>query len=119
MGQFGGWGECSRLGSEVLSVLSDVVRQDFKDHPIESVAWMNAAVFSTTFYLAGTPGWKSPLVGAIVLNASKIHYGRRTLTRAGVILLVIGLPVWAGLLPPPLKWLDTMHSVTADMQKTK
>ena len=101
---------------EVLSVLADVVRQDFKDHPIDRVPWMNAAVFSVTFYLAGTAGWKSLLVGAIVLTASKIHYGRRTLMRAGVILLLIGLPVWAGLLPPPLKWLDMMHSVMADMR---
>ncbi len=105
-----------KAGVEVLSVLRDVVRQDFKDHPIDNVPWMNAAVFSATFYLAGTPGWKSLLVGAIVLAASKIHYGRRTLMRAGVVLLVIGLPIWAGLLPPPTKWLDTMHSVMADMR---
>ena len=32
---------------EVLSVLRDVVRQDFKDHPIDSVPWMNAARLST------------------------------------------------------------------------
>jgi hypothetical protein len=55
---------------------------------------------------------ESLLVGA--LTASKIYYRRRPLMRAGVILLVIGLPVWAGLLPPPLKWLDMMHSVMAD-----
>src|SRR5229473_4054802 len=114
------WGNSEKgmfkAGVEVLSVLHDVVRQDFKDHPIDSVPWMNAAVFGATFYLAGTPGWKSLLVGAIVLTASKKHYGRRTLTRAGVVLLVIGLPIWAGLLPPPTKWLDTMHSVMADMR---
>jgi len=45
-----------KAGVEVLSVLIDVVRQDFKDHPIDNVPWMNAAVFSATFYLAGTPG---------------------------------------------------------------
>jgi hypothetical protein len=94
-----------KAGVEVLNVLRDLVRQDFKDHPIDSVPWMNAAVFGATFYLAGTPGWKSLTAGAIVLTASKIHYGRGTLIRAGVILLVVGLPVWAGLLPPPLKWL--------------
>jgi hypothetical protein len=33
-----------------------------------------------------------------------------------VILLIIGLPVWAGLLPPYLKWLNIMHSVMADMR---
>ena len=48
-----------KAGVEVLSVWRDVVRQDFKDRPIDSVPWINAAVFGATFYLAGTPGWKA------------------------------------------------------------
>jgi hypothetical protein len=42
-----------KAGVEVLSVWRDVVRQDFKDDPIDSVPWINAAVFGATFYLAG------------------------------------------------------------------
>jgi hypothetical protein len=57
---------------------------------------------------------ESLLVGA--LTASKIYYKTATSYAGRVILLVIGLPVWAGLLPPPLKWLDMMHSAMADMR---
>ena len=105
-----------KAGVEMLGVASDLIRQDLKDHPIDYVPWTNAAVFGGTFYLAGTPGWKCLAVAAIVLTASKIHYGRRTLMRAGVVLLVVGLPVWAGLVPPPSKWLDAVHSVAADIR---
>jgi hypothetical protein len=42
-----------KAGVEVLSVLRDVVRLDFKDNPIDSVPWMNAAVFGATFHLFG------------------------------------------------------------------
>ena len=62
---------------------------------------------------------EKPASRAVVLTASKVDYGRRTLMRAGVILLVIGLAVWARLLPPHLKWLDMTHSVMADMRWCK
>jgi hypothetical protein len=55
-----------KAGVEVLNVLRDLVRQDFKDHPIDSVPWMNAAVFGATFYLAGTLGWRACWSGPLL-----------------------------------------------------
>jgi hypothetical protein len=53
--------------------------------------------FRRDFLPCWDAGMESLLVKAIVLTASKIHYGRRTLMRTGVIRLVIGLPDWADL----------------------
>jgi hypothetical protein len=67
-----------KAGVEVLSVLHDLVRQDFKDHPIDS-SLDERGCFRRDFLPCWDPGWKSLMVGAIVLTASKIHYGRRML----------------------------------------
>ena len=51
--------------------------------PLDLVPVVNAAVYSLGFSIFGVPAWKCAVVGITALAASKIHYGRRALSRLG------------------------------------
>jgi hypothetical protein len=82
--------------------------------PLDLVPLANAVVYSLGFSIFGVPAWKCAVVGIIVFAASKIHYGRRVLSRLGVLIMVLSMFVWAGLTPDTQELARTARAVVAE-----
>jgi len=88
---------CSTEGT--LSFFEEL--KDLLRGPLDLVPLINAAVYSVAFSILGVPIWKCVVVGVIAFAASKLHYGRRMLSRLGVLIMIACLFVWADLTPDP------------------
>src|SRR3981081_4880269 len=84
--------------------------------PLDLVPLANAAVYSLGFSIFGVPAWKCAVVGLIVFAASKLHYGRRALSRLGVLMMIASTFVWAGLTPDTQKLARTARPVVAEFR---
>ena len=82
--------------------------------PLDLVPLANAAVYSLGFSIFGVPAWKCAVVGIIVFAASKLHYGRRALSRLGVLIMIASTFVWAGLTPDTQELARTVRAVMAE-----
>ena len=69
-----------------MSFLEELV--DLLRGPLDVVPVVNAAVYSLGFSIFGVPAWKCAVVGIVVFAASKLHYGRRVLSRLGVLIMI-------------------------------
>ena len=83
--------------------------------PLDLVPVVNAAVYSLGFSIFGVPAWKCAIVGIIVFAASKLHYGRRALSRLGVLIMIASTFVWAGLTPDTQELARTARAVMAEV----
>jgi hypothetical protein len=68
--------------------------------PIDIMPLMNAIVYLAVTSYLGSPLWKSICIAVFVFVATKYHYGRRTLIKAGIILMLVTTPFWLELAPP-------------------
>lgn len=62
------------------------------------VPFMNGTVYASISGIAGAPLWKIFLVWLFVFCATRFHYGRKTLTRIGIISAIVGMPLWLELI---------------------
>jgi hypothetical protein len=83
------------------------------DGPFDLVPVVNGAVYALGFFVFGAPAWKCLVLFVIVVAASKIRYGRRLLSMLGVLILLIAMPVWAGIMPAPNEWMHTARAITS------
>jgi hypothetical protein len=75
--------------------------KDLLRGPLDLVPLTNAAVYSLGFSVFGVPIWKCVVVGIIAFTAAKLQYGRRVLSRLGVLIMIASAFVWADLMPDP------------------
>jgi len=73
--------------------------KDLLRGPLDLIPLANAAVYSLGFSIFGAPVWKCIVVGGIAFAATKLHYGRRMLSRVGVLIMIAAIFVWAELTP--------------------
>ena len=84
--------------------------------PLDLVPLANAAVYWLGFSIFGVPAWKCAVVGIIVFAASKLHYGRRVLSRLGVLIMIASTFVWTGLTPDIPELARTARAVVAEFR---
>ena len=75
--------------------------KDLLRGPFDLIPLTNAAVYSLGFSVFGAPTWKCLVVGVVAFAATKLHYGRRMLSRLGVLIMIASTFVWAELTPEP------------------
>jgi hypothetical protein len=97
-----------------MSFLEELV--DLLRGPLDVVPVVNAAVYSLGFSIFGVPAWKCAVVGIIVFAASKLHYGRRVLSRLGVLIMIASTFVWADLTPDTQELARTARAVMAEFR---
>jgi hypothetical protein len=76
--------------------------EEFREElgPIDILPLLNAIVyFLVTSYL-GSCLWKAASFAVFVFIATKFHYGRRTLIKAGILMAIVISPFWLGIGPP-------------------
>ena len=89
--------------------------KDLLRGPLDLVPLTNAAVYSLGFSVFGVPIWKCVVIGIIAFTATKLHYGRRTLSRLGVLVMIASVFVWADLMPDPHEWARRTRAVAAEI----
>jgi hypothetical protein len=82
--------------------------------PLDLVPLANASVYSLGFLIFGVPVWKCAVVGIVAFAASKLHYGRRAISRLGVLIMIASTFVWAGLTPDTQDLVRTARLVVAE-----
>ena len=97
-----------------MSFLEELV--DLLRGPLDVVPVVNAAVYSLGFSIFGVPAWRCAVVGLIVFAASKLHYGRRVLSRFGVLIMIASTFVWADLIPDTEELARTARAVMAEFR---
>ena len=97
-----------------MSFLEELV--DLLRGPLDVVPVVNAAVYSLGFSIFGVPAWRCAVVGLIVFAASKLHYGRRVLSRLGVLIMIASTFVWADLTPDTQELARTARAVMAEFR---
>ena len=97
-----------------MSFLEELV--DLLRGPLDVVPVVNAAVYSLGFSIFGVPAWRCAVVGLIVFAASKLHYGRRMLSRLGVLIMIASTFVWADLTPDTQELARTARAVMAEFR---
>src|ERR1700716_2573293 len=97
-----------------MSFLEELV--DLLRGPLDVVPVVNAAVYSLGFSIFGVPAWRCAVVGLIVFAASKLHYGRRMLSRLGVLIMIASTFVWADLIPDTEELARTARAVMAEFR---
>jgi hypothetical protein len=97
-----------------MSFLEELV--DLLRGPLDVVPVVNAAVYSLGFSIFGVPAWKCAVVGIVVFAASKLHYGRRVLSRLGVLIMIASTFVWADLTPDTQELARTARAVMAEFR---
>ena len=97
-----------------MSFLEELV--DLLRGPLDVVPVVNAAVYSLGFSIFGVPAWKCAVVGIVVFAASKLHYGRRVLSRLGVLIMIASTFVWAELTPDTQELARTARAVMAEFR---
>ena len=75
--------------------------KDLLRGPFDLIPLTNAAVFSLGLSIFGVPVWKCIVIGVIAFAATKLNYGRRILSRVGVLVMIASVVVWADLIPDP------------------
>jgi hypothetical protein len=93
-----------------MSLVSEF-KSFLNEGPLDFVPLLNGVVYSLGFWVFGTPAWKCLVLGIIVFAASRIRYGRRLLFMFGVLILLIAIPVWAGIMPAPDEWSNTARAI--------
>jgi hypothetical protein len=92
--------------------------EEFKDllrGPFDLVPLTNAAVYSLGFSVFGVHQiWKCVVIGIIAFTATKLHYGRRTLSSLGVLVMIASMFVWADLMPDPQELAQRARAVMAE-----
>ena len=84
--------------------------------PLDLVPLINGAVYSWGFWLFGAPVWKCFVVSVLVFAASKLHYGRRVLSRLGVLVMIAAMFMWAEVIPAPGELMQRARAVMAEFQ---
>jgi hypothetical protein len=88
--------------------------KDLLRGPFDLVPLTNAAVYSLGFSVFGVQIWKCVVIGIIAFTATKLHYGRRTLSRLGVLVMIASMFVWADLMPDPHELAQRARAVMAE-----
>jgi hypothetical protein len=88
--------------------------KDLLRGPLDLVPLTNAAVYSLGFSVFGVPIWKCVVLGIIAFTATKLPYGRRTLSRLGVLVMIASMFVWADLMPDPQELAQRARAVMAE-----
>lgn len=68
--------------------------------PIDALPLINATMYAATLSYLGDSFWKAICVGVFVFAATKFHYGRRTLIKIGIVMMLVVTPFWLGVIPP-------------------
>ena len=89
--------------------------KDLLRGPFDLIPLTNAAVYSLGFSVFGAPVWKCLVVGVVAFAVTKLHYGRRMLSRVGVLIMIAAMFVWADLKPDPHKLAQTAHALVAEV----
>ena len=89
--------------------------KDLLRGPLDLVPLVNAVVYSLAFSILGAPVWKCVVVGVIAFAAPKLHYGRRTLSRLGVLIMIASLFIWADVTPDPHELARRTSAVLAEL----
>jgi hypothetical protein len=95
-----------------MSTLDEL--KDLLKGPLDLVPLVNGAVYSFGFSIFGAPAWKCIVVGIIAFAASKLHYGRRVISRLGVLVLIASMFIWADVIPHPGELLQRARAVMAE-----
>ena len=88
--------------------------KDFFRGPLDLIPLANAAVYSFGFLIFGVPIWKCIVIGVIAFAASKLHYGRRMLSRLGVLIMIAAMSVWADLILDPHELAQRVRAIGAE-----
>src|SRR5258708_39615686 len=88
--------------------------KDLLRGPLDLIPLTNAAVYSLGFSIFGAPTWKCVAVGVVAFTATKLHYGRRILSRLGVLIMIASVVVWAHLIPDPHELAQRARAVAAE-----
>jgi hypothetical protein len=88
--------------------------EDLLSGPLDLIPLANAAAYSLGFSIFGVPVWKCIVIGIIAFTATKLHYGRRTLSRLGVLVMITSVFVWADLMPDPHELAQRARAVMAE-----
>jgi hypothetical protein len=88
--------------------------KDLLRGPLDLIPLANAAVYSLGFSIFGVPVWKCIVIGVIALAATKLHYGRRALSRLGVLIMIASVFVWADLIPGPHELAQRARAIGAE-----
>ncbi len=88
--------------------------KDLPRGPFDLIPLTNAAVYSLGFSVFGAPTWKCVAVGVVMFAATKLHYGRRMLSRVGVLIMIASTFVWAELTPEPHELAQRARAVAAE-----
>jgi hypothetical protein len=75
--------------------------KDLLRGPLDLISLANATVYALGFLIFGVPVWKCAVVGIMAFAATKLHYGRRLLSRLGVLIMIASVVIWAELMPDP------------------
>jgi hypothetical protein len=92
--------------------------EEFKDllsGPLDLIPLANAASYSWGCSFFGVPVWKCIVIGIIAFTATKLHYGRRTLSILGVLVMIASVFVWADLMPDPHELAQRARAVMAEL----
>jgi hypothetical protein len=81
--------------------------------PLDLIPLTNAAVYSLGFSIFGVSAWKCVVVGIGAFAASK-RYGRRVVSRLGVLVMIASAFVWTGLTPDIQEMARTARAVVAE-----
>ena len=103
------WDSSLRGTMTFFEELKDLLRG-----PLDLIPLANAAVYSLGFSIFGAPVWKCVVVGVVAFAASKLHYGRRVLSRLGVLIMIAAMFVWADLAPDPYAMARRARAVVAE-----
>jgi hypothetical protein len=104
---------CFTSPGDVMTFFDEL--KDLLKGPLDSIPLANAAVYSLGFSIFGVPAWKCVIVGVIAFAATKLHYGRRILSRLGVLVMFASVFVWADLMPDPHEWARRTRAVAAEI----
>lgn len=67
---------------------------------LDKLLILNCVTYFFAATVFGAPLGKSGVICMVVGAATMLHYGRQTLTRFGIILMIATLIEWAEVLPP-------------------
>lgn len=97
----------------IFALLWEAIREDLAKHPVEWGPWITAMVYFTAMIYFSVPGFKSFVIATIILLSCWNNYGKRTLSRTGIVVLFFTLFVWAGIIPEPANWSPMAHAFVA------
>src|SRR6266403_1367876 len=73
--------------------------KDLLRGPFDLIPLTNAAAYSLGLSIFGMPLWKCIVIGVVAFAATKLHYGRRIVSRLGVLIMIASAAVWVELAP--------------------